>query len=428
MSIPRVQVVFLNFIPFNFQLKTRLFLFLLLWFSAVVHGQESGKITGTVQDEKSKVFPEVSLRLGPEIATMSNNDGGFSILIPLGKKDTLKLSYIGYKTLFLPVSMLKEGMLIRMEPVINQLNEVQISVLSAEQIVRNAIRNIPNNYPQLPFEAHGFYREVGKLDSSYLSFAEAGLQIFNQGYGQKKLKDRIHILKERNLKEIGDKAVNNPFGAALKGVPYIVLNNDLLKHPGAILGQKFIEKYDYKVSGSTMVDGEEAYLLTFDQKKEVKEALYQGTMVILKDGFAMASIDFRLSNVGRKYAVSDVPLLQRPILNLLGYHFEKKEEALSLRYSKISEKWYPYYYRISTSHKVQARKQKINGDLSIAAELFISKINPTPGSGMLALKMMSNDYSFQHLVARYDDDYWKTFNDLKPEQSLKELMDQQAKH
>lgn len=428
MSIPGVQVVFVNFMPFSSQFKAGLILLFLVWTGSAVHAQETGKITGTVQDESSQGFPEVSLRLGPEIATMSNNDGGFSIRIPAGKNDTLKVSYIGYKTLFLPVSMLKEGMLIRMEPVINQLHEVQISVLSAEQIVRNAIRNIPDNYPQLPFESNGFYREVGKLDSNYLSFAEAGLLVLNQGYGQKKLKDRIHILKERNLKEVGSKAVNNPFGAALKGVPYIVLNNDLLNYPGAILGLKFIEKYDYKVTGSTMVDGEEAYLLSFDQKKGVKEALYQGTMVILKDSFAIASIDFRLSNEGRKYAVSDVPLLQRPILSLLGYHFEKKEEALSLRYYKISEKWYPYYYRISTSHKVRARKQKINGDLSIAAELFISRINPTSGSGGEALKIMPADYSFQQLVDRYDDDYWKTFDDLKPEQSLKERIDQQAKH
>lgn len=40
---------------------------------------------------------------------------------------------------------------------------------------------------------------------------------------------------------------------------------------------------------------------------------------------------------------------------------------------------------------------------------------------------MPADYSFQHLVEDYQDDYWKTFDDIKPEQSLKKLIDQQAK-
>lgn len=411
----------------NFYIKTGMFLLFLVFSGLLLPAQTIGKITGTVHDEDGKGFPDVSLRLGRESATMSNSEGSFSLRIPAGKEDTLKLAFIGYQTLLIPFSMLREGMVIPMKPAVNQLQEVRISALNGSQIVRNAIHHIPDNYPLFPFEAMGFYREVGKLDSNYLSFAEAGLLVFNQGYGQHKLKDQLSILKERNLKRVGVNAVNNPFGTALKGVPYVVLNNDLLKHPGAILGKDFIKKYDYKVAGTTNVEEEEAYLINFDQKMEVNEALYQGTMVIIKSSFAIASVDFRLSEKGRAYARPDIPLLQRPILSLLGYHFEKKDERLSLRYYKINKKWYPYYYHIAASHKVKARKQKINAELSISAELFIAKLN---GSGRLAstgLKVMPADYSFQHLVEDYQDDYWKTFDDIKPEQSLKKLIDQQAK-
>ncbi|WP_157262297.1 carboxypeptidase-like regulatory domain-containing protein [Pedobacter sp. PACM 27299] len=411
----------------NFYIKTGMFLLFLIFSGPLLSAQTSGKITGIVQDEDGKGFPDVSLRLGRESATMSNGEGGFSLRIPAGKEDTLKVAYIGYKTLLIPFFMLREGMVIPMKPSINQLEEVRISILNGEQIVRNAIQHIPDNYPLSPFEANGFYREVGKLDSSYLSFAEAGLLVFNQGYGHRKLKDQLSILKERNLKKVGVNAVKNPFGTALKGVPYVVLNNDLLKHPGAILGKDFIKKYDYTIAGSTIVEEEEAYLINFDQKKAVNEALYQGTMVIIKGSFAIASVDFRLSEKGKVYAKPDIPLLQRPILSLLGYHFEKKEEQLSLRYYKINEKWYPYYYHIATSHRVRARKQKINAELSVSAELFISKVNGANRSATNALKVMPADYSFQHLVDDYQDDYWKTFDNIKPEQSLKRLIDQQAK-
>jgi len=38
-----------------------------------------------------------------------------------------------------------------------------------------AINNIPQNYDTQPFEMKAFYREAGKMDSNYLSFAEASL-------------------------------------------------------------------------------------------------------------------------------------------------------------------------------------------------------------------------------------------------------------
>lgn len=390
--------------------------------------QQALKITGTVNDETNTGFPNVSLRLGLESATMTNSDGHFSIRIPLGAKDSLKISYIGYKMLLIPIAQVKEGIVIGMKPAINQLSEVSISAINAEQIVRKAIYNIPNNYPQIPFESNAFYREVAKLDSNYLSFAEAGMLVLNQGYGQKKIKDKIRIVKERNLKHIGEQSVKNPFGSALKGVPYIVLSNDIVKYPGAIFGKKFLEKYSYKLVSSTMVDGEEAYLISFDQKDGIKEALYQGELVIIKSSFAIASIDFTLSSKGRQYATSDIPLLQRPLLSLLGYHFEKTNEALSLKYYQINEKWYPYFYSIATSHNVRARKQNIHGALDIHAELFISRINSAPKIGSHSLNEMPDDYSFQHLVDDYNDDYWKAFDDVRPEQSLKSLIDQHSRH
>lgn len=406
-----------------------LFLLILLFLVApeAIAQQLTSKITGTITDETNKGFPTVSLRLGAETATMTNHDGHFSLRIPSGTTDSLKISYIGYSTLLIPISKVKEGMLISMKPIINQLNEVRIAAVRADLIVRKAINNIPDNYPQIPFESNGFYREVAKLDSNYLSFAEAGMLVLNQGYGQGKLKDKITVVKERNLKYVGERSVNNPFGSVLKGVPYIVLNNDVVKYPGAIFGKKYLEVYDYKLIGSTMVDDEEAYLISFDQKDGVKAALYQGKMVITKHSFAIVSLDFNLSAKGKPYAVPDIPLLQRPLLSLMGYHFEKKNEQLSLRYYKISEKWYPYFYRISSSHKVRARKQNINGELSITAELFISRINRSPEMNNRRLKEIPDDYSFQQLVNSYNDDYWKAFDDIKPEQSLKALIDQYSR-
>lgn len=387
---------------------------------------QSNKIDGIIKDEHGIGLGNVTLRFGTAIASMSNREGSFSINVPLASADSLLISCVGYKTISISINSLKEGIIISMQPQVNQLEEVNISAITALDIVRKALGRISENYAVAPFEAIGFYRETAKLDSTYLSFAEAGMSILNLGYAQRKSQDKILVLQERNLQQVGEKAVNNPFGSALKGVPYIVLSNDIVKHPGAIFGSGFLKKYTYEITGETMIEGEEAYMISFDQKKEIREALYKGTVIITKDSYAFAAIDFSLSERGSAYAVPDIPLLQRPLLSLLGYHFQKRNEELSLRYYKIDKQWYPYFYSISTSHHVRARKQNIAGELAILAELFISKINKSP-IRTYESAVMPTDYSFRKFVSQYTDDYWKNFDYIKPEQSLKQLVEQQSR-
>ncbi|MBC8986356.1 hypothetical protein H9X96_11265 [Pedobacter sp. N36a] len=99
----------------------------------------------------------------------------------------------------------------------------------------------------------------------------------------------------------------------------------------------------------------------------------------LLENFAIASVDFRLSEKDRAYARPDIPLLQRPILSLLGYHFEKKEEQLTLRYYKVNENgihiiitWLP---AIKLGHA--SRKSMVNC-LSLLSYLFLSSMAQVP--------------------------------------------------
>ena len=385
-----------------------------------VYGQHTAKIEGVVVDENNITLPYVSIKIGTQTSTMTNSEGSFSVKIDDAQlKDSLSISYIGYKNLKIPVLKLQTGLRVKLERDIVNLKEIIIRPVTAESIIKNALNNIPQNYATQPFEMTGFYREVGRVDLNYLSFAEASLNILNQGYTDKDRKDLVVINKERSLKKVGEIEVNNPFHAAVKGVPYIVLENDIVKHPGAIFGNDYRSKYNYQITGSTVVNGEEAYVIEFDQKDGIKKALYKGTVVIVMSSYAIVSIDFALSPKGKAYAQSDVPLLQRPIMNLLGYSIQKVNEELSEKYMKIKDKWYPYFYKIETTHQVKAEKQRIDGKLYISAELFISKISEQPKNKYTKDKIMPNNYVFNKLTDTYNDDYWEGFNFIKPTSSLK---------
>lgn len=135
--------------------------------------------------------------------------------------------------------------------------------------------------------------------------------------------------------------------------------------------------------------------------------------------YTIVSLDFVLSPKGKAYAQSDVPFLQRPILSLLGYSIQKLNEELSEKYMKINDKWYPYFYKIETTNRVKAKKQHIDGNLYIIAELFISKINEQPKNNYGKDKIIPDNYAFNKLTNNYSDDYWEGFNFIRPTSSLK---------
>lgn len=398
---------------------------LILFLNFIIHfntayGQNAAMIEGIVIDENNATLPYVNIKIGTTTNTMTNSEGGFSLKISDAQfKDSLSISYIGYKILKIPVLDLQTGLRIKLIRDIVNLEEIIIRPVSAESIIANAMKSIKQNYANQPFEMKGFYREIGRIDGNYLSFAEASLNILNQGYVDQDKKDLVVINKERSLKKVGDIEVNNPFHAAVKGVPYTVLENDIVKHPGAVLGDDYRSKYTYHISSSTIVNGEDAYVIEFDQKDGIKKALYKGTVVVVMSSYAIASIDFELSPKGKEYAQSDVPFLQRPMMKVLGYSIQKVNEQLSGKYMKIKNKWYPYFYKIETTHRVKAKNQHIDGYLHVSAELFIPQISEQPKNNYNKDKVMPDNYVFNKLTDTYTDDYWEGFDFIKPTSSLK---------
>lgn len=386
----------------------------------IIYAQNLHEAGGVVVGEHQATLPYVSLKVGNQIATMTNADGEFLLKYADAiRKDSLTISYIGYKTLKLSISGVHKDMKIQLTPSVVSLKEIVIRPVSAESIIRQAIKNIPENYDTRPFEMKGFYRETGKVDTSYISFAEASLNILSEGYKENSGKDKIVINKERNLKKLGEKEVNNPLNMTINGAPYTIIANDMAKNPVHILGRDYFKKYKFEIAGSVAIDGEEAYVIKFDQQDDLKEALYKGKMVILKSSYAIVSTDFALSPKGIAYAKADISFIARPVYSLMGYSFRKLNEEFSERYVKINDKWYPYFYKIASVHHLKAKYKHLEGTLSVNAELFISKVNIPPQGNYE--KIMSRGYVFKNYVTTYKDDYWGDYNFIKPTNSLKEL-------
>ena len=117
-------------------------------------------ISGKIVDEKNKAIPFVHLRIeNTNIGIISNKSGLFKLKYNQNVRNKIIVSSIGYKT---KKVSLKEGFTVLvLKKDITQLNEVIVTQRDyAKELIVNAIKAIPNNYPIVEERHTGFTRET----------------------------------------------------------------------------------------------------------------------------------------------------------------------------------------------------------------------------------------------------------------------------
>jgi hypothetical protein len=136
-----------------------------------------------------------------KLGVFANAEGDFRIICNQNfDTDSLIITCIGFKRKEFSLQKLsKKGTnVIYLIPAIYSLGEVKVLAsrrkLSAEAIVRRAIRNIPKNYSTQPFNYVSYYRDYQKRDKDYLNLNEAIIQTLDTGFNQNSSLDKFRLL------------------------------------------------------------------------------------------------------------------------------------------------------------------------------------------------------------------------------------------
>lgn len=149
--------------------------FLVLLFVLITHSSFAQlentffKINGTVIDALSqKVIPQTSIRIkNTNIGTISNSEGEFSLKIPHKyKSSTIQVTHLGYTTASIPITeVLKNNAQISLQPVIQNLNEIQLTYINAGDLVKKIFEKRSLNYSKERNLLTSFYRETIKKEN-----------------------------------------------------------------------------------------------------------------------------------------------------------------------------------------------------------------------------------------------------------------------
>lgn len=172
------------------------FLFFLLLISNAVFSQQREYIVGRLLDAKTQepiAFASIRIK-DRALGIISNTDGSFKIPVRYKEYgDIIEISSMGYqsKEFLIHDFSIYEINNVRLQPAFLELQEAVVSAqrrrkknFSAKNIVRKAVKAIPDNYSSIPFSTIGYYRDYQLKDSAYLNLNEAILEVFDPGFTQ----------------------------------------------------------------------------------------------------------------------------------------------------------------------------------------------------------------------------------------------------
>ncbi|MFC2098128.1 carboxypeptidase-like regulatory domain-containing protein [Bacteroidota bacterium] len=376
--------------------------------------------TGIILDSKTRkpiVFANVVIR-GTNVGTVTNGDGEFLIKAPGNLNvEEIEITHLGYRSKAVKLADLTEkNNEIRLEIATVPIEGITISYGNPEELIRQAVANIPDNYSNNPVMLKAFYRETIKQNRNYVGVAEAVLDIYKTEYRTIAGTDRTRIYKGRKSQDVKKM---DTIVVKLQGGPFISLMLDVAKNPGEILSEDYLELYTYTYGGLTTVQDRQSMIIYFEPKPYIQDPLYAGKIFLDSENLAIIGIDFNLDEDKLNMA-SGLFVRRKPASLKIDI-----ESANYLTKYRINDgTWYLSYIRTELDFKCRWEKKLFSSNYALMSELAVTDVSKEN-----ITKFRYNESSrYSDVLAEQvnqfnDKEFWGHDNIIKPDESIEEAIE-----
>lgn len=367
------------------------------------------RISGKVVDaETSQPIPFTHVSIYDHTqGTVCNVKGDFNLVLPADFDGKVSISSIGYEIYHLALDARSLPYTIRLKSSKQLLSEVVISADAARQIVQKALEKIPDNYPTIPTNYEGFYRQALRSPKyDYLYISEASLKVHKKSYAAKQTFGQVKLLKARKVDFHLDTLNRIKFYAG----PHTPHIRDFV-----MAREKFISnlnQYEYQLQDMTMYQGSPVYIISFSQKKGLTLAdEYQGKLYIDQESYAFVKAEYNI--------------FSKSILgNELNSYFKWYKSQTLVNYKKTAGRWHLQNIWNSKLGYDKILKDSVRGTLEYVTTTIDTVNNEViPYGKRLQLKDI-----FIHKINDFDSTYWDNFNTIVREKELSDAIKDQKLH
>lgn len=375
--------------------------------------------TGKVIDNTTRkpvVFANVYL-IGSSLGTVTNADGEFVLKVPVAELSRkVGFSNLGYKNLVVALTEMKaKDNIIRLEIAATSLEEVIIRSDDPIELLRMAYRRIHENYNKEPEMQVGFYRETVKQNRNYVAVAEAVLDVYKSSYNSLVDNDRVRIYKGRKSEDVKKM---DTLMFKLQGGPRTSFMLDVVKNPGEILSEEYLDDYYFKFAGFAAIDGRDNYVIEFDQRENVDLPLYKGKIFLDTKNMAFSRLEFSYSD--KALDIADNELVRKKPMDLkidvLGANY-------LINYRILDDKWYLNHVRSELVFKCNWKKKRYNATYTTALEMAVTDRNSDNiNKAKYKDQTKMTDIFADQVNSFKDENFWGEYNYIKPDESIESVI------
>lgn len=360
------------------------------------------------------IFATVAVQ-GTNIATVTNIDGEFTLKIDRKLNNpVIEVSYLGYTNAVVDVSELKDegrNNTISLRQAAIPIMEIVIKPITPEEIVKSAIRQVSENYVEVPNFMTSFYRETIKRNRNYVSIAEAVVEIFKAPYSNEFRFDMARVYKGR--KNVEESKLDTVL-FRLQGGPVTTLQLDIVKNPYSILTLDAMDSYDYSLENVITIDDKPHYVVGFKQKGDIEVPLFLGHLYIDMSSFAVSEAEFSM-NLEDQESAASIFIRKKPF----GMNVLPEMASYRVKFREMDGKWFFSYGRAEVKFKVKWDKKLFNTNYTTMSEIAITDRTEEDVIKFSSReRLRKGDIFTEQISAFTDPDFWGDYNVIEPDQSI----------
>jgi hypothetical protein len=370
------------------KIAQNIFFLVLFLASNTILSQQDEYIVGKLTDSDTQepiAFASIRIK-NRALGIISNTDGSFKI--PLKYKeygDIIEISSMGYQTkeILIQDFLFNELNDVQLQPAVLKLDEAIVTAkskrakrLSARQIVRRAIRSIPENYPVEPFSTVGYYRDYQLDSSQYVNLNEAFIEVMDEGFHtidsvstKVKLFDyRENVDFKRDTLALGaydyqskeglkiiDKAFLAPYGGnefTILRVHDAIRNYEIDSYSFVHrLESDMLSEHSFKKESDTYFDEEPLYTIKFE--KLLPKYRANGVLYISKRNFAIHKMEYAVYDLTKKLpiGITEQQKVDNPLIFEIITEYRPKNDKMYLNYISLHntfQLWEPPKFKVDT--------------------------------------------------------------------------------
>ena len=423
------------------------------------------RVRGQVLDAGNSIsLPFTNIRLGDTYQGFTTNEVGvFDIRIPQKYQgDSLHFSFVGYTTQTFAISALsKREAVIRLKIASVDLEELVVKPKDPAQIVADAIASIPANYPKTTTLYDLYYRELVKVDTSFVKFADAVAQMKLTGFptSQHKRKPTFssleagvksfpehhshynyegdelvvhHARASNNLQKIQNE-LGSVFGGVsavldfeqfdIHGSAYTLTASDEVRNPLRFLHPEKTSYYTFELVDITTYQGRNVYEISFQpKKKKISKSAFEGVLYIDTESNAIVSYDYqvpeshreRMEKAGWMMFIGSIPKKYQEGFEgkkLFRRKMTDYNHKVHVEYQQVAGKWY-----LSSIRKESYYLNSGNVSADIYSE-SISELFVTDFEVDTKVEFEKGDLFrgyLYHYPSEYEPAFWAGYNTIVP--------------